>query len=721
MDTVRIEGTIEEIIYQSTDGYCVLGVEAGVPTVVVGSLAGLAVGERVCFFGYYKEHKLYGMQFCCTSYEATLPSDEEGIELFLGGGFIHGVGPVTASRIVEMFGENTFDVIENDYSQLAKVKGVSKKLAASIHEAFLEYSSQKIVYSRLMGMGLTSRQAQSAAKALGTNAAEIIRENPYILISCVRGIDFITADKIAQKLGIEKNSLKRIGNGILHVLKKSMNVSGYTCVPEDMLISTVSNKLFVEKELAVQALNELTVKNLIERKKYGGARFVFIKYAYTAESKSAVKLFKLLKSEKIVNIKNLHEKVHIESDENGFSDEQKNALEIALENNVCVITGGPGTGKTTILKALIKILGASGYNYALAAPTGRAAKRMEEACGAKASTIHRLLEYRHDDEIDEGECKFGRNESNPLEFDAIIVDEASMLDIFLLKSLCEAVDLGCKIVFVGDSNQLPSVGAGNVMEDLIESSVIPVCRLTKIYRNEGGIANAAFDVLNGKIPETSDEFVFIECENETQVKTKIEQIYCKYYNEGADIQVIAPVKRGNLGTVEINNMLREKVNPFSPQKKELTIGDNIYRTGDRIMQIKNNYSKEWTAPYENGEGVFNGDIGKIDKIYGGDVYVDFDEKSCIYSVNDLNELDGAYCYTIHKSQGSEFDIIVIPMMYPLNPFFSNNLIYTGITRGKSKVILVGNIKTFEYMIGNTKKNRRFSALKKELKNFESML
>lgn len=718
----ELTGTVLSIIYESADGYTVAEIEADEPTIVVGNMPGLKPGERTRFFGAFKTHAKYGTQFAVQSYESTLPRDLNDIMLFLSGGFIKGLGEVLAQRIVEEFGAETFDVIEHRHRELARVKGVSKKLADSIHETMKEYARKKYVYADLMGMGLTARQATAAAAALGEEAAALVRENPYILIEHVRGIDFLTADRIALQIGIVEDSPFRVKNGILNVLNKVL-AQGSTYVRRAQLVPHVAKNLNVgEAEVNKALLALVLAKDIVLKKYYPDQQVVFLASAYRAETRCAAKLCALVKTSAPSEVKNLERLIRRQSDAFSLTDEQEEAVAAAVENRVCIITGGPGTGKTTILKAVLNILGGMGLACSLTAPTGRAAKRMQEATGTEAATLHRLLEYSYDE--DEYNCYFRRNDENPLDADAVIVDEVSMLDVFLFHNLLKALKEGSRLILVGDADQLPSVGPGNVMRDIIESDVVPCVKLTHRFRNAGSIADAAYEILNGRVPEVCDDsFEFRECASMDEVRAFLCGEYEKYAQEGADVQLIAPIKRTELGTVALNAAIRERVNPQTPGKTEIAFGERTFREGDRVMQVKNNYAREWRDDTNlmTGEGVFNGDIGSITRIAAGEVEVLFEDmKRCDYETVTLSELDGAYAYTIHKSQGSEFDIILMPMLYGAQPFLTRNLLYTGVTRAKKKVLIAGSMRTFEYMISNVWQGKRSTVLKRELQYLDRL-
>ncbi|MBC5648793.1 SF1B family DNA helicase RecD2 [Christensenella tenuis] len=712
----ELEGTVVSIIYESADGYTVAEIEADEPTIVVGNMPDLKPGERTRFFGIFKNHAKYGTQFAVQSYESALPHDLNDIVLFLSGGFIKGLGEVLATRIVEEFGEDTFDVIENDHRELTRIRGVSRRLADSVHGAMKEYARKKYVYSDLMGMGLTARQATAAAAALGDDAAKLVRENPYILIEHVRGIDFLTADRIALHIGVGENSPFRIKNGILNVLQKVL-AQGSTYVRRKQLVPHVAKNLNVAEPEVNKALLALVLaKKVVLKKYYPDQQVVFLASAYHAETRCAARLIALAKTSAPDSVKNLDRLVKKQSDAFSLTEEQERAVRAAVENRICVITGGPGTGKTTILKAVLNILGGLGLMCSLTAPTGRAAKRMQEMAGTQAATIHRLLEYSYNE--DEYNCYFRRDEENPLEADAVIVDEVSMLDVFLFHNLLKALPEGARLILVGDADQLPSVGPGNVMGDIIDSGVVPCVKLTHRFRNAGSIADAAYDILNGKVPELCDDsFEFRECSGIDEVRELLCAEYEAYAKKGVDVQLIAPIKRTDLGTVALNSAIRERVNPGRAGKAEIVFGDRTFREGDRVMQIKNNYAREWRddTNLTLGEGVFNGDIGTVTGIAAGTVDVLFEDmKRCEYETMALSELDGAYAYTIHKSQGSEFDVILMPMMYGAQPFLTRNLLYTGVTRAKKKVLIAGSMHTFRHMIGNVWQGKRATVLKREL-------
>lgn len=712
---MQITGTVIAKIYQSPDGYAVVEIAGDEPCIVVGNMPHIKTGEQTRFFGEFQHHAKYGRQFRAESYESTPPLDPDDMVLFLASDFVKGIGPTLAQRLVDQFGEETFTVIEKEPERVAAVPGVSAKLAAQLHTRFLEYAMAKYRYAELMALGLTAHQAEAAAEALGGDAAEQIRENPYVLIEHVRGIDFLLADQIARRMGVEPESLLRVRSGIEHVLRKSLQL-GNMYVKTAQLIPHIVDKLRVTADLAQQALADLTLHGSITQRTYAGQDLVFLRPVYETELDSAQRLTALLRAPLGAAVPD----GDVERTAGYFqlSREQTDALKTVLAHNVSVITGGPGTGKTTILRALIQVLHSHGIDCRLAAPTGRAAKRMQEATGEDASTIHRLLEYAYDEEDERG--FFRINEETPLEADVVLIDEVSMVDAFLFHSLLRGIRPGTRLVLIGDADQLPSVGPGNVLRNLTASGVIPTVGLTYHFRNEGLIANAAHAILRGDVPDFDPEqFVFLEADSLQQVRSLLVQQYQACIRSGQDVQVLAPVKKTGLGSVELNALLREAVNPPAPDKPQAVRGERLYRQGDRIMQISNDYEREWTSAQDaaEGTGVFNGDIGKIRSIVGGELEVLFDDgRTAFYGPDELENLDGAFAYTIHKSQGNEFDVVILPMLYPTGPrgFLSRSLLYTAVTRAKQKVILIGSRPTLRGMIANDARSARASGLADEL-------
>lgn len=712
---MQITGTVIAKIFQSPDGYAVVEITGDEPCIVVGNMPHIRTGEQTRFFGEFQFHAKYGRQFRAESYESTPPLETDDMVLFLESDFVKGIGHTLAQRLVDRFGEDTFRIIEEQPELVAEVPGISAKVAAELHERFAEYAMAKYRYAELMALGLTAHQAEIAAEALGGDAAALIRENPYILIEYVRGIDFLLADQIARKMGIERDSLLRVRSGVLHVLRKSL-LLGNMHVPTAQMIPHIAAKLNVSPELAAQALGELTLDGQVVQRSYGSRDVIFLGHVYGMEADSARKLTELLHTPVQASIP----AAALGRTVNAFqlSREQTDALKTVLRSNVSVITGGPGTGKTTILRALIQALQSHGLECRLAAPTGRAAKRMEEATGETAKTIHRLLEYAFDEE---NGGRFRVNHEAPLEADVVLVDEVSMVDGFLFHSLLDGIRPGTRLVLIGDADQLPSVGPGNVLRSLIDSDMVPKVSLTFHFRNEGRIANAAHAILHGDMPQFDPEqFVFLEAGSPQEVQELLVREYRACVEAGTEVQVLAPIKKTALGSVELNALLRDAMNPEQPGKPQVIRGERLYRQGDRVMQTANDYEREWTnaADASSGVGVFNGDIGTIRSIVGGELEVLFDDgRLAFYGPDQFEDLDGAFAYTIHKSQGNEFDTVILPMLYPTGPrgFLSRSLLYTAVTRAKRKVILIGTRPTLRGMTANDARSARASGLADELR------
>jgi len=732
-----IEGTIIDIVFRNEENaYTVLEMDCGGSLVTcVGNIPYLQPGEYVRFYGAYTTHKSYGQQFKVASMESRLPEGAESIKLFLSGGLIKGVGEVLAARIVDEFNEETFDVIESYPERLAEVRGVSMNLALKIQEQFGQIREVRALVMRLQMLGLSINQSMRAYEAYGAAAAEIIEQNPYRLVDDVTGIGFERADRIADHMGMEKYTELRVLSGIGHVLKLAME-EGHTCLPKNVLINKSSEMLQVDEKSAAEALSELTFQGKVVENAYNGIAAIALNAANIAESFDAYKLIQLARSTPRKAVSDLSVETQIKG-EAVLSEQQERAILTAVQNTVCVITGGPGTGKTTILNALIGIFERNGMDTALAAPTGRAAKRMEQTTGRPAKTIHRLLEYGMTpmEENDYGQSRFMRNEENPLEADAVIVDEMSMVDVFLLKNLLKALEAGTRLVLVGDADQLPSVGPGNVLKDIIKSETVRVCKLTEVFRQTGNIVLNAHRINQGEPVELykTGDFVFIPCGDVAQTLKAVEKLYTDAIIQdgmlSSDIQIICPVRKGMIGVYNLNREIRESINPRLQEKNETQYGDTVFREGDKVMQTVNNYSKEWyikgTVKFlSKGLGVFNGDIGVITQIdtMMRTLTILFDEERVAeYEFNELEQLEHAYAVTVHKSQGSEFDTVIMPLFYGNNPFLTRNLLYTGITRAKNKVVMVGLKKTLDYMTGNNRISKRYTALDHELRHFDRLM
>ena len=735
-----IEGTVLTIVFRNDEnGWTVMEVDFnGSLTTAVGCLPHIHEGEFVRLFGAWTEHRMYGRQFSVTSVETRLPNTTESIRLFLGSGLIKGVGEGLATRIVDSFGTETFDVIENTPELLAGVKGVSKKLAESINESFMEHVGVKQVIIDLQSLGLSVRQALRAFERYGAAAPTLIRENPYRMIDDISGIGFERADRIASVIGVEPTSDYRIDMGIRHELMTAMN-EGHTCLPRYELIRRAALMMGVSEELVETRIASLTLTDQIAQKFVKNTPAVFHMMAYITETDVAQRLYMLSRSAPRVSIRDAVLSYERYIGDVALSEEQERAVLMALSSQVSVITGGPGTGKTTIIKAIISIFEQSGVTTALCAPTGRAAKRIEQSTGRAASTIHRLLEYGvGEDENFFSEARFIRNEDNPLEAEAVIVDEASMIDIFLMRSLLRALPTGARLVIVGDADQLPSVGPGNVLRDIIASELFPVSHLTKFYRQrEGGtIVENAHRVNRGENPElySTGDFIFIP---ETQPEGVIDRLkklltqgeLPEKYDVLEQVQILSPVKKGLLGVYNLNMELRELLNPRLVSRHEVQVGDTLFREGDKVMQTRNNYGMEWyyadgLQMYNRGMGVFNGDLGRIMSIDTDvrEVTIRFDNnRDAAYAYPELEQIEHAYAVTVHKSQGSEFPVVILPLLSGGGRFLSRNLFYTALTRAMEKVIIIGRKEAVEAMVQNNRIMGRYTTLDHELREIGEVL
>lgn len=728
-----IEGPIEEIIFRNDEnGYTVFLIDfKRALTTCVGKLVNANIGENLSLEGDFVNNSKYGIQFAFTSYEIILPTSLSGIEKYLSSGLIKGVGPVTAKNIVQTFKEQTFDIIEMSPSSLAQIKNISMKKALEIGEKFKELKKMQNSIMFLQKYNISTNMAMKIYEFYGANTINVVKANPYRLVEDIDGIGFLSADRIAKSIGIPLESEFRVRAGLLYTLMSSIEKTGNTYLPKKMLESQSLALLELDEELYIKlfddALDGLVLDKTMMRIWKDNVEIVMLSRYYFYEKSIAQKLVVLSSTQNIEKINIDDEITHFEQrNKIEFHQEQKNAINTALNNGVCVITGGPGTGKTTIVKCIIELLNQQNQKFILMAPTGRASKRLSDSTGAEAKTIHRALE------VAQGGNSVGNrfvyNENNPLKADAIIVDEMSMVDVPLMSSLCKALPRQCKLIMVGDKDQLPSVGAGNVLDDIIKSEIIPVCTLTKIFRqsDDSLIITNAHLINNGKMPiidNHSKDFFFEEKSDLEQIKTSIVDLVTKRLpnftkQESNQIQVLAPLKAGVCGISNLNRILQQVINPPSISKMELLVGDTIFREGDKVMQTSNNYNLVWSKMVgfveEQGEGVFNGDIGYVAKIdyQSGETMVEFEDgRLCTYPRTEISQLSLAYAITIHKSQGSEFDTVVIPVIAGAPMILTRNLIYTAVTRAKKMVVLVGEKKNLKRMVSNNYTISRFTLLK----------
>ena len=728
-----LEGIIEEIIYRNSEnGYTVALLNVNDKNLVscVGKFGVINIGEYVRLEGEWTKDKRYGEQFSFSKAETILPKSTAGIEKYLASGLIPGVGEVTAHNIVKMFGKETFAVIELAPEKLADVARISLKKALEIGEKFKELREMQNAIMFLQEYNITTNLALKIYNTYGPKTLDIVKKNPYKLVEDVDGIGFLSADKIAGNMGIKNNSEFRIRAGILHTLNTSSERNGHTFLPTANLMSELTELLELDPETNENIIND-TIENLkldkvVMQANVKGLEITMLSKFFFIESSIAQKLC-LLNSSALTLEKNFEQDVKAFEEINNirFHSDQKDAVISAVTNGVSVITGGPGTGKTTIVKCIITILKQQGMNVLLLAPTGRAAKRMSDSTGEEAKTIHRALEVNFKGNFKSG---FNYNENNPLNTDAVIVDEVSMVDASLMNYLLKALPRDAKLILVGDKDQLPSVGAGNVLDDILKSEIIKTIMLTKIFRQEATslIITNAHLINEGKMPvidNQSKDFFFESKVELPEIKNSIvnmvvERIPSFANTNSENIQVLAPLKAGVCGIDNLNTELQKKLNPPAVRKHELNVGSTIFRTGDKVMQTVNNYELTWVRESgylkEVGEGVFNGDIGHIEDIdfQTNEVSVEFEDgRLAVYPRNELSQLSLAYAITIHKSQGSEFDYVIIPAISGPSIILHRNLIYTAVTRAKKMVVIVGEQKNLRRMISNVYTIKRYTLLR----------
>ena len=725
------EGIVSEIIYTNEDnGYTVCAIDSGdVDFVAVGIMPSLSAGESVRLFGQWTTHPDYGHQFKVESYENIMPKSQTQILMYLSMGIIKGVGPSTASKIVREFGERSLDIMRDEPLKLTVIKGISENKALQMSESLISKQVMQNLVMFLQPFGVTAAFALKVFKKFGPDSASKIKENPYILCE-IDGIGFLTADKLAAKLGVENDNENRLTQGVLYVLKEHSQ-NGNTFLERQQLIMLSQKLLRCDAVSAENALFLLITRGEIIKEAVDEKINCYLPCYFNAELGVARQLASLMERENPPLCKAFDETVASIENRSGItlSKEQKDACSKACTSNVFIITGGPGTGKTTIINTIISILENEEKSVALCAPTGRAAKRLTETCGMEAKTIHRLLEINFSEGTNQS---FVRCESFPIEEDVIIVDEMSMVDVLLMNSLLKAMKSDAVLIMAGDFDQLPSVGAGNVLCDMINSGKIPFLRLTQIYRqaSESMIVVNAHKINAGEMPllnAKDKDFFMLERESADDILNTISSLYTTRlpkaydYDELSDIQIISPSRKTGLGVIELNRRLQQDINPPTDKKNEKSFGEYVFREGDKVMQIKNNYSAIWKNTYTGSEGmgIFNGDIGRIITINGYEktISILFDEeKKVIYDFSQLEEIEPAYAVTVHKSQGSEFPAVIIPM-YPSAPQLMNrNLLYTALTRAKNLVVLVGRRECLYKMIKNTNVSVRNSGLRHKLES-----
>ncbi|MGI6569491.1 MAG: ATP-dependent RecD-like DNA helicase [Caldicoprobacterales bacterium] len=738
----EVIGIVEDIIFRNEEnGFSVVEIrEEGTDNIItaVGNFPFISHGERVRLEGEWTTHRDYGRQLKMVTYSSAAPSSLAGMESYLASGLIKGVGSATAQKLIQHFGLDVLDIIQFNPQRLTEVEGIGQTRADMIASSFSEQKEIREVMIFLQSYGITTAYALKIYKAYGGNTIRLVRENPYRLAEDIIGIGFKTADRIARSMGVDLNSPYRIMAGIRYILGMAAS-EGHTCLPREELLKKAVSLLAVDPSLTENALISLAVSQALVMEETDHCIMVYLAGYYQAEAGTARMLMDLAADRSIRQFKDLEYKIRRFEEKNQISlaDQQREAVIQAMQHGVTVITGGPGTGKTTAINCIIDLLEEEGLKAELAAPTGRAAKRMTEATGREAKTIHRLLEYGFGDESEDA---FQRNEDNPIKADAVIIDEMSMVDILLIYHLLKALVPGTRLIMAGDADQLPSVGPGNVLRDIIQSNVIPVIHLTEIFRQaqESMIIVNAHRINRGEQPllnVKNKDFFFDKRHDAVEVLRTLEELVVSRlpgfggYHSLRDIQIMAPMRKGITGVNNLNIELQKKLNPPAPCKKEKSYGEFIFRQGDKVMQVKNNYRLEWSRHGDDGmalegEGVFNGDVGYIQDIDPEEqtltVLFD-DDKTVVYEFSQLDELELSYAISIHKSQGSEFPVVIIPLVSGPPMLMTRNLLYTGVTRAREMVVLVGRENLIHRMVDNNHIARRYSCLKDRLKQIFGMV
>lgn len=720
----KLSGVVEHISFRNEEnGFTVLELSSGDESVtVVGVLPETQVGETLKISGRWDFHKSFGRQFKAELCEREMPKTTADLLKYLSSGAVKGIGPSTALKLVEAFGENTFDVLENDVDRLSSIKGISRRKAEEISKNFSEQFAVREIMIALEKYGMKPRECLRAFKAFGANTVDIVKKNPFLLCRENIGIGFERADEIASNISdgnFEKNS--RTMAGIVYIINHNLS-NGHTCVPRDRIYDPAKNLLSADSQEVDESIEQLLETDQLVSCEIEEREFLFLPYIFKCEKNIAARI-SLLKKFPPAGKSTLDKEIQKIEFENDIKYEEKQflAIKTAAQEGMLILTGGPGTGKTTTLNGILKIFEKQELTVALCASTGRAAKRMSELTGREAKTIHRLLEAEFDGEERQ---VFARNMRNPLNVNAVIIDELSMVDVVLFSSLLDALPLGCRIVLVGDSNQLPPVGAGNVLRDLIETGAMPVVTLTEVFRQamESLIVTNAHNIISSQEIDLSSrdkDFFMIEKKTPYSVSSTVAELCVQRlpkaygFSPASDIQVICPSKKGETGTANINRLLQESLNPPDSAKKQVNVSGYILREGDKVMQTKNNYDIIWKKGDENGSGIFNGDIGTLEKINFADatMQIDFDGRKAVYPMEYAREIELAYAVTVHKSQGNEFEAVIMPVMDAPPRLCYRNLLYTAITRAKKLMIIVGSSAQVRLMAGNNKTTRRYSALK----------
>lgn len=730
---MKIEGIVKSIVFENEqNNYRVLRVETEEGEIMAtGAMPPVIEGEEVIFQGDWVYHDKYGEQLQVSDVEKSGKVSPLMIEKYVGSGILPHIGKTMAKRIVKVFGRDTLTILQENPARLLEIQGIGKKKYDDIKLALEDQRQTQEVYFYLQRLGIGMAQSKKIIDKYQEETIPRIEENPYQLVNDIWGIGFKTADSIALRNQLDPGSPFRIKSGCVYYLKQEAESNGHCYMPYDFALEKIAFLLNLKTEAIEDILTEAMMENLILIEYIGEEKVLYLPEYYDAEIKVAGKIAQIVSHSEKLDVEIEDRWAELEKNYDiKFSEEQKEAIKSSLEEQILIITGGPGTGKTTIIQAVVDLFMEQGYEVTLSAPTGRAAKRLEQSCKIPAKTIHRLLGYKP---VDEGRgMVFDFNEENPLLTDLLIVDEASMMDLKLCESLFRGIGEETRLIFVGDVDQLPSVGAGNVLEDMIRSGEIKKIALKTIFRQgeESNIVVNAHRINHGEDPilnEKGKDFFFIQEKNPAIIQKKVLELVARrlpdYYKlQGPeDIQILTPMKKGELGTLELNRCLQEVINPKTPHKEELLVGEKIFRKEDRVMQIRNNYSKSYkNLEGQEGLGVFNGDFGIISEVDPSDrtLEVLFDEERRVkYSYKELDELSLSYSITIHKSQGSEFPVIIIPVGPGPYMLLTRNLIYTAITRAKNIVVLVGDPKYLYYMIHNNPDDRRNSSLDKRIQEY----
>ncbi len=727
-ELLQLCGTVEEIIYRNeNNGYSVLTMLCdGIHATAVGMMTDVNIGDELKLVGNWRTHISYGEQFSFEYYEYHMPSTSASILKYLSSGVVKGIGRATAKRLVEAFGENTLEVMQNEPERLEKVKGISHDKAQSISAEIRKMFGMREVMLYLEKYHISAMEAVRIWKKLGAETINAIECNPYILCSVGVDVSFERADLIAASLERPSDDICRIRAGIVYIITYNSG-NGHTCLPKEKLIAVTARYLKLTQENIADAVAQMIMDGSLAADCWEEKEFIFLPELYRSETYAAERLQMMLQfpPERITGVEyalDMFEK----KQKIKYAELQRKAILQALSGGLLILTGGPGTGKTTTLNAIIELYRQSGMKVALAAPTGRAAQRMSEVTGQEAKTIHRLLEVEWDKNDNP---VFKRNEKNLLDCDALVLDELSMVDVSVFEGVMRALPLGSRLIMVGDSDQLPSVGAGNVLGDLIASGTIPVVQLTEIFRQsmQSLIVTNAHKIVHGEMPEiqrTDSDFFFMACDNKERIASTIVDLCSTRlpntygYSPFENIQVLCPGRKGELGVAELNKKLQDTLNPSQGNQYELPMALYTFHLGDKVMQTKNNYDLLWEKDDgTEGAGIFNGDIGVIVDINRSakTATIRYDDKFVVYNSEAMLQLELAYATTVHKSQGNEFEAVIMPMYYGPAQLYYRNLLYTAVTRAKKILILVGNVSTLKTMVDNNKKTLRYSGLAAFLK------